>query len=352
MPPNNDPSRFIDYIFWISLGLGAFYWILDALINCLIFYEGTFLNQVFSPDSHNIWIRTFVFTLFIVLGYFVQIIADRWKHSAQSMRQSEERLRLLYENSPLIYLNIDKNGKIVEINKGWQDFIMYPKEESVGKYFSDFLTPGQRSHFKRKYSEFLRAGETYNEHYEMVRKDGGEVWASFAGRTIRDELGNIKSVACILHDITRSKWVERALNESEEKFKIICSSALDAIIIIDNGGKITFWNEAAERTLGYTAKEVLGEDLHHLLAPEKYHKAYGKGMEKFKTTGQGQAVGKILELEAITSTGKVIPIELSLAAAMINGKWHGIGVLRDITIRKKYLDTKLGESAAQKTYTK
>ena len=84
--------------------------------------------------------------------------------------------------------------------------------------------------------------------------------------------------------VLQRKQTEEKLYESEQKFRSISASAQDAIIMADNGGNITYWNEAAEKIFGYTQEEVIGKELHKLLAPERYYKDYKRGFKKFKET--------------------------------------------------------------------
>lgn len=133
----------------------------------------------------------------------------------------------------------------------------------------------------------------------------------------------------------RRKQTESALLESERMFRSISESAQDAIILMDNDGKISYWNRAAEEIFGYTREEALGKELHPFLAPEKYLEAYRERFAKFRETGEGPAIGKTLELEAIKKDGTVFPIELSVSSVNLKGKWCAIGIIRDITERKK-----------------
>jgi PAS domain S-box-containing protein len=136
-------------------------------------------------------------------------------------------------------------------------------------------------------------------------------------------------------DIARQMETEDALRASEEKLRAITGSALDAIILMDSQGRISYWNPAAERIFGYTATEVLGKDLHLFLAPEEYHGAYRRGFPEFQHTGTGPVVGKTFEFLARRKDGNTFPIEISTSAINIKHEWHAAGIIRDITGRKQ-----------------
>lgn len=141
----------------------------------------------------------------------------------------------------------------------------------------------------------------------------------------------------IQHAIGR-KQTELALIESEEKFRAIAASAQDGIIMMDNDGLISFWNKAAEKIFGYSSNEVLGQDLHHMLAPARYHDDTSRGIQTFKTIGTGPVLGNTIEIVGLRKDGKEFPAELSVSTLQINGMTHALGVIRDITKRKKIED--------------
>jgi PAS domain S-box-containing protein len=134
--------------------------------------------------------------------------------------------------------------------------------------------------------------------------------------------------------ISFRRKADKALKDSEETLRSIANSARDAIVMIDDQGKITFWNASAVKMLGWDQFEVLGRDLHLILAPQNYQSAYHLGMQHFVKTGQGNAIGKTLELPALRKDNTEIPVELSLSSVKLGDHWHGIGIIRDITKRK------------------
>jgi diguanylate cyclase (GGDEF)-like protein/PAS domain S-box-containing protein len=132
--------------------------------------------------------------------------------------------------------------------------------------------------------------------------------------------------------------LERAnidLRDSEEKFRAISDTANDTIILMDDDGNISFWNEAATRTFGYSVQEVLGKDLHNLLVPSRHRDAFRKGFHDFMQAGKGKMIGRTYEFSALRKDGKEFPVELSISAVILKGKWNAIGIIRDITRRKQ-----------------
>ncbi len=151
----------------------------------------------------------------------------------------------------------------------------------------------------------------------------------------KEDIRTLQTASEIIGVYIEKRRFEETVRVSEERFRTISTTAKDAIIMVDNEGSVSYWNPAAEEILGYSNQEALGKELHTLMAPERYRDAYHKGFTVFKETGDGTAIGKTLELEAVRKDGSEIPVELSLSAIQIEGKWHAVGIMRDITERKK-----------------
>ena len=132
------------------------------------------------------------------------------------------------------------------------------------------------------------------------------------------------------------RWrTEEQLRRSEARFAIMADSAQDAILMMDPEGLITFYNKTAETMFGWSAAEVMGRDLHALIMPAKYREAYVHGLARYRQTGEGAAIGKTLELTALRKDGTEFPIEISLASVELDRQQHAIGIVRDITERKR-----------------
>jgi two-component system NtrC family sensor kinase len=186
----------------------------------------------------------------------------------------------------------------------------------------------------------------YQTVYPSRYAEGGlqaEGWYSFGGQKryllfeaapVRDDNGNIVAAIETLEDITSRKQTEEALLDSEARHNKIVNAAQDAIIILDPGGAISAWNDAAARIFGYSAQEVIGRNFHRHMVPERYHSEHFNAFEKFRNSGKGNAVGKVVELYAIRKNGEEFPVELALSTVQLHNQWHAIGIIRDISERK------------------
>jgi PAS domain S-box-containing protein len=166
---------------------------------------------------------------------------------------------------------------------------------------------------------------------QQSRQKMEELETRVAGRTRELEQTN----QTLQLEIAERKQAVEKLQESERRMRAITDSAQDAILMMDPKGTISYWNPAAERILGYASAEALGQNLHDLIAPARFHPAHLAAFAAFRQTGLGDAVGKTLDLEARRKDGVEISIQLSLSTVHMNGEWHAVGIIRDITRSKQ-----------------
>ena len=135
-------------------------------------------------------------------------------------------------------------------------------------------------------------------------------------------------------EIVLRKEVEEALSEREETFRLITASAQDAIIIINDETKITYWNRATETIFQRTWDEIRDRDFFDFLGTPSFRKKYHQAFEQLKQDSSGRSSNQRLEVMAVRKDGKALTLEASLAVVKLKGQWHAIGILRDISNRK------------------
>ncbi|WP_198672951.1 PAS domain S-box protein [Algoriphagus litoralis] len=136
----------------------------------------------------------------------------------------------------------------------------------------------------------------------------------------------------------KQEKAEKELRESENKLRTVINSALDAIITIDDLGRIKEWNPQATQIFGWTQEEVVGHHLTENIIPNQHRKAHFEGMNNYMATGHGPVLNQRIEITALHKSGREFPIELSIIPLVTNGEHSFTAFARDITMQKNSKD--------------
>jgi PAS domain S-box-containing protein len=154
-------------------------------------------------------------------------------------------------------------------------------------------------------------------------------------------------IAVSFVDLTARRAAEQAVRErevaearaaevgaGEARHRAILETALDGVVSIDERGRLTYINPAAERIFGYRADEVLGRELAETLVPPSLRGAHRRGLARYLATGQTRLLGRRTEITAMRADGSEFPAELTVTRADLAGAPAFIGYVRDITDRQ------------------
>ncbi len=262
-----------------------------------------------------------------VLALRTERLANKQKE--EIIIESEKRYKALSELT-FEGIVIHNNGFIKDCNLSFCRLFGYDLHEMGDiNVIDNLIHPNDRNRVRENIENRI----TFPYEITGIRKDGSTFPVEQEANRI---IYNHEEVCVVaMRDITSRKEALEELKLSEEKFHKISNAAKDAIVLMDHNGKVSFWNKAATELFQYKEEEILGKNLHNMLAPKKYLESHRKGYKKFLLSGEGAAVGQMVELEAKRKNGEIFPIELSLSAIKMHGKWNAVGIIRDISIRKK-----------------
>jgi PAS domain S-box-containing protein len=134
----------------------------------------------------------------------------------------------------------------------------------------------------------------------------------------------------------RRKRAEKAMRENEEELRAINEAAANAIIAIDNNKNVRHWNPAAERLFQYTAAEVVNMPITSIISPPKHQSTFTTISRKFRMPVDTDSMeAKTIELYGYKKDGTEFPVEVSFSAFKKGDQWHTVGIIRDISARKK-----------------
>ena len=189
---------------------------------------------------------------------FFRDVSERIK-AEDELREKEKKFRLLYENAPLSYQSLDVNGCIIDVNPTWLETLGYNRDEVIGRYFGDLMTPESAEMVKVRFPEFVKKGVLHNHIFDMLCKDGSILTVCYEGRIGLDEFGDFKQTHCIFTDITERRRTEKLLADERILLRTIIDNLPDAIYAKDLEGRKLFSNRVDLQNQGLISEsQVIG----------------------------------------------------------------------------------------------
>ena len=136
----------------------------------------------------------------------------------------------------------------------------------------------------------------------------------------------------------RSVQAQRALVASEARTRTVLDNAMDAVIVMDSRGLIQSWNGQAEITFGWSAQEVLGQNLAMRIVPPPHRAAHDQGLVRYLATGEGPVLNKRTEATALRKDGTEFPVELTILPLVLEDGIMFSAFVRDIMEHKQMVE--------------
>lgn len=244
-------------------------------------------------------------------------------------------LKNIYNNAPVGFYSVDRDFRFVRVNEYLAKLNGRPVADHIGRRIREIM-PAFADGLEPLYRQVLESGKPVLD----VRMEW--IPPALPGR-LRDKIssyypleaedGSIIGVSAVVRDVTEQVRVERALQEREERYRLLFEKASDGLFVFRVSregapGKFTQANEVACRMLGYSREELLE------MSPEDFRDKDLPDPNFFlrQALEKGQAV---FEREIRSKTGARMPVEISATAFELQGKPAILSVVRDISERKR-----------------
>jgi PAS domain S-box-containing protein len=237
--------------------------------------------------------------------------------------------RFIIDQSELI-ARYRPDGVILYVNDVFCQYFKKTRGELIGKRFDLLLPKEERSLLEGYRAALTPENSKVTLEHRIVLPDGSLHWIRRTERALFDEDGGIIEYQTVATDITDRKQAEEALQDSEERYRILAEYAFDGIAVLDLSGMILYVNQSIVQMLGYSrSEEVLGKNILAFIAPE-YRERIIHDMQKVIDGNQGH----LQKYKAVKSDGEEFFIESVGTQITYWGKPANIIALRDINERE------------------
>ena len=185
----------------------------------------------------------------------------------ESLRGSEERLRLAVDAAQMGLWEWDMISNRVSWDAKKYDVfgLAYGTFAGTKEAFFELVHPDDRQMLAVAITQAVEVGAPYHNEFRIVAPGGQTRWIANMGQVYRDDEGRPLRMIGVVYDITGRKLTERALSDSEEKFRSIVETTSEWIWAIDRDARITYSNPAIEGILGYRPEQLVGVSLRSLI---------------------------------------------------------------------------------------
>ena len=193
-----------------------------------------------------------------VLGIFTDI-TDR-KKAEEALRESEEKFRAIFEGAGDGILGVDpQSRKAIVVNPSMSAITGYTQDELLQLCVDEIHPEEHLPHVLDQFFELLNRDINVAKDIPVLRKDGSIVYCDISAGFSR--MGGIEVFFGIFRDVTERKLAEQAIRESQARYRILFQRSLDAILIVDPGGRIIDANPACGELFEAEREEIVGANV-------------------------------------------------------------------------------------------
>jgi PAS domain S-box-containing protein len=220
--------RIWDQMVLIGIGLALFYTVFESVLNVFLQFDVDFMQRLFGPGMSGVWGRLTIFCLFLIFGSHAQYTINQRKTAETALRDSEERFRLIIENSPVGYFEVDLKGTFTFLNDATCGILGYERGELEGKKAGDVVDAASGEKVASAFQDVLTTGQTAKSvDWVLARKDGARRFAESSISLLRGPRQQPAGFSVFLRDVTerkrsevlqRAKLAAEAANRSKGEF--------------------------------------------------------------------------------------------------------------------------------------
>lgn len=254
------------------------------------------------------------------------------------LHEVDARYRTLVEQIPAVVFMafLDRGIGEAYVSPQIESILGFSQEEWLNEPVRWYqqIHPDDKGRWSLEAAQLFLTGEPLKSFYRVIARDGRVVWFHCEAKMVRSDDGRPWFIHGVAFDISELKRAEEKVKKNEELLQGLFEFAPDTVVVVDHEGRIVRLNAQVEKMFGYCREELIGRSVEALI-PERFASGHAKHRHEYLREPHTRPMGAGLELYGKRKDGSEFPVDIMLSPMEAESGSMVIGVIRDITRRKR-----------------
>lgn len=339
-------------VFIVTLIAIISFWVIHSIIDASIFHSDNILMELFNIEPDEVFILLSFAFVFFIYACYISYILRRYDKLNSELKSSEDFLNLTLHSIGDAVIVADDKGRILKLNNtaeiltGWQLKDAYYKHiEEVFVIINEITRQKAEDPFNKVVKEGVIVGLA--NHTALISKDGKEYSIADSAAPIFRENGSVAGVVIVFRDVSQERAAQKELQYTLQRHDSIISHTADAILLVNEEGRIIEWNNSMEKISLLKKEDAIGQFHWDIRSKYLLNKPdSSEQVEEFKhkvlntlATGGGNWLKEKNEFYVKRPDGSIRYFEQEGFLIPHNKKYWLASVIHDVTERKEFIES-------------
>jgi len=339
-------------VFIVTLIAIISFWVIHSIIDAYIFHSDNIITELFNIESDEVFILLSFAFVFFIYAFYISYILRRYDKLHAELKSSEDFLNLTLHSIGDAVIVADDKGKILKLNNTAEMLTGWQLKDAYNKHIDDvfvIINEITRQKAENPFNKVVKEGVIVGlaNHTALISKDGKEFSIADSAAPIFRESGSVAGAVIVFRDVSQERAAQKELQYTLQRHDSIISHTADAILLVNEEGRIIEWNNAMEKISLLKKEDAIGQYHWDIQAkylvnkpdtPEQIEDIKQRILNTLETGG-GNWLKQRNEFQVKRPNGTIRHFEQEGFLIPHNKKYWLASVIHDVTERKEFIES-------------